>query len=76
VRAALDVQKIQQDAAVPMAEKQAKMAAAVGQAGLTPQRFNEIATAAQSDPALQQRIQALAGKSSGSSVPNDPAAGR
>jgi hypothetical protein len=65
VRAALAVQQIQQDGATPDADKQTKMAAAVQQAGLTPEKFNEIATASQSDPALQQRLQAIAGKLQG-----------
>ena len=62
VKAALAVQQIQQDTTTPDADKQAKMAAAVQSAGLTPEKFNQIATASQSDPALQQRIQAVAGK--------------
>ncbi len=62
VKAALEVQQIQQDAATPDADKQTKMAAAVQSAGLTPEKFNQIAMASQSDPALQQRIQAAAGK--------------
>ncbi|MBT2246699.1 DUF4168 domain-containing protein [Sphingobium sp. BHU LFT2] len=62
VKAALAVQQIQQDTATPDADKQTKMAAAVQSAGLTPEKFNQIATASQSDPALQQRIQAVAGR--------------
>lgn len=62
VKAALAVQQIQQDTATPDADKQTKMAAAVQSAGLTPKKFNQIATASQSDPALQQRIQAVAGR--------------
>ncbi|EIZ77375.1 hypothetical protein WSK_4058 [Novosphingobium sp. Rr 2-17] len=62
VKAALAIQQIQQDSAVPESDKQAKIAAAVQQAGLTPEKFNQIALASQSDPALQQRIQAVAGK--------------
>jgi hypothetical protein len=69
VKAALAVQGIQQDAATPDADKQARMAAAVQAEGLTPQKFNEIATASQSDPTLQQRIQAVAGKVQGGSAP-------
>jgi len=69
VRAALAVQQIQQDSATPDADKQTKMAAAVQQAGLTPEKFNEIATASQSDPALQQRLQAIAGKLQGATPP-------
>ncbi|MHA6767765.1 DUF4168 domain-containing protein [Sphingobium ummariense] len=69
VRAALAVQQIQQDSATPDADKQTKMAAAVQQAGLTPEKFNEIAAASQSDPALQQRLQAIAGKLQGATPP-------
>lgn len=65
VKAALAVQHLQQDSATPDSDKQTKMAAAVQQAGLTPEKFNEIATASQSDPALQQRLQAIAGKLQG-----------
>lgn len=45
VKAALAVQQIQQDTATPDADKQTKMAAAVQSAGLTPEKFNQIATA-------------------------------
>ena len=60
VKAALSVQKLQQDTAIPETDKQTKMAAAVQGAGLTPEKFNQIATASQADTALQQRIQAVA----------------
>ncbi len=66
VRAALAVQQIQQDTATPDADKQAKMASAVQANGLTPEKFNQMATASQSDPALQQRLQAIAAKLQGS----------
>jgi len=69
VKAALAVQQIQQDSATPDADKQTKMVAAVQQAGLTPEKFNEIATASQADPALQQRLQAIAGKLQGATPP-------
>jgi hypothetical protein len=69
VKAALALQKILQDSATPDADKQTKMAAAVQQAGLTPEKFNQLASASQSDPALQQRIQAVAGKLQGSAAP-------
>jgi len=58
--AALAVQKIQQDAAVPDTDKQTRMSAAVTSSGLTPEKFNAIATASQSDPALMKRIQTAA----------------
>jgi hypothetical protein len=58
--AALAVQQIREDTATSDADKQPKMAAAVQQSGLTPQRFNEIAQASQNDPALTERIQTAA----------------
>lgn len=61
-KAVLAVQKIQQDTTASATDKQTKMAAAVQGAGLTPAKFNEIASASNADPALMQRIQAAAGK--------------
>ncbi|WP_336959777.1 DUF4168 domain-containing protein [Sphingobium aquiterrae] len=58
--AAIEINKIQDDAAITAADKQPKMLAAVQASGLDPNRFNEIATAAQSDPSLQQKISAAA----------------
>ncbi len=58
--AAVEVTKIQSDAAVPAADKQPKMLAAVQASGLPPEKFNQIGQAAAADPALQQRIQAAA----------------
>ncbi|HVI98486.1 MAG TPA: DUF4168 domain-containing protein [Sphingomonas sp.] len=58
--AAVEVQKIGSDTTVAEDAKQEKMAAAVQSSGLTPERFNEIAQASQSDPALQARIQTAA----------------
>ena len=69
VRAALAVQRVQQDQTTPDTAKQTKMADAVQQEGLSPERFNEVATAAQADPALQQRIQAVAAKVQGTGAP-------
>lgn len=69
VKAALAVQDIQQDSATPDGDKQARMAAAVQAAGLTPETFNRIATASQSDALLQQRIQVIAGKIQAGSAP-------
>jgi hypothetical protein len=60
--AALAVQKIQQDATVPDADKQTKMAAAVTSSGLTAEKFNAMATASQADPTLMKRIQTAAAK--------------
>ncbi|MEE4453480.1 DUF4168 domain-containing protein [Novosphingobium resinovorum] len=69
VKAALAVQEIQQDTATPDGDKQARMVTAVKAAGLTPEKFNQIATDSQSNPALQQRIQAFASKLNGGSPP-------
>jgi len=60
VRAAVAADKIQKDAAVPAAEKQPKMLAAVQAEGLDPVKFNAIAQASQTDAALKERIQAAA----------------
>lgn len=57
-KAALAVDKVNKDAAVPAADKQKKMAEAVSGSGLPPARFNEIAQASQADPILQQKVQA------------------
>ena len=57
-KAALAVDKVNKDAAVPAADKQKKMAEAVSGSGLPPARFNEIAQASQADPVLQQKVQA------------------
>lgn len=65
VKAVTAVQAIAKDPATPAADKQTKMAAAVQQTGLPPERFNQIASASQSDPALMQRIQAAAAKPQG-----------
>ncbi len=46
------------DASIPAAEKTAKMTEAVTSAGLETGRFNEIATLAQSDPAVKDKVQA------------------
>ena len=58
--AALIVEQIARDEALDQEQKQAAMANAVGQAGLQPQRFNEIARASQDDVELQERIQVAA----------------
>lgn len=59
-RALVAVNKVQVDTTVAAADKQAKMAAAVQEAGLDPQTFNQMSQAMQADPALAQRIQAAA----------------
>lgn len=56
--AALAVQKISQDSAMPAADKQKSMVDSITATGLEPSRFNEIAKASQTDTALQQRIAA------------------
>jgi hypothetical protein len=68
--AAIELNKIQSDASVPAADKQPKMLAAVQASGMDPAKFNAIAEAAQSDPSLQQKIQAAAAKT----TPTAPAA--
>jgi hypothetical protein len=71
--AAIEINKIQSDAAVSDADKQPKMLAAVQASGLDPNRFNEIATAAQSDPGLQQKISAAAAPATpGAAAPAAP----
>lgn len=57
VKSLTDVQRIDQDTALAQEQKQAGMVEAIKAAGLTPQKFNEISVASQSDPGLQQRIQ-------------------
>lgn len=57
VRADAKVAQIQADDGVAADAKQGKMLEAVQAEGLTPQQYNSIAQAAQSDPALQQKIQ-------------------
>ncbi|WP_093021086.1 DUF4168 domain-containing protein [Sphingobium sp. YR768] len=69
VKAALAVQDIEQDSATPDGDKQARMAAAVQAAGLTPETFNRIGMASQSDALLQQRIQLIAVKIQAGSAP-------
>jgi hypothetical protein len=56
-RAALAVDKVNKDTAIPAADKGKRLADAVTGAGLAPERYNAIATAQSSDTALQKRIQ-------------------
>jgi hypothetical protein len=58
--AAVALNGVQADASIAEADKPSKMVAAVQQSGLDPQKFNTIAQAAQSDPALQKKIQVAA----------------
>ncbi|WP_066798755.1 DUF4168 domain-containing protein [Sphingomonas soli] len=55
--AAVAAGKINADAAVPAADKTAKIVEAITATGLTAERFNEIAKAVQADPALEKRVQ-------------------
>lgn len=55
---AAQINKIQSDAAIPEADKQAQMAAAVQKSGLDVAKFNAITEASKTDPVLQQKLQA------------------
>jgi len=68
--AAIEINKIQSDTATPDTDKQPKMLAAVQKSGLPPEKFNQIAEAAQTDTALQQKIQAAAGASAQPAAPS------
>lgn len=56
-KAVVALDAIQKDTTTPAAEKQARMAAKVQEHGLEPAKFNQIAQTAQSDPALQAKVQ-------------------
>jgi hypothetical protein len=56
-QAATKVQEIAKNAALPDDAKQQQMASAVSEAGLEPQRFNEISQAIGADPELRARVQ-------------------
>ncbi|HEX7781899.1 MAG TPA: DUF4168 domain-containing protein [Sphingobium sp.] len=71
--AAVELNKIQSDTTVTADQKQPKMLAAVQATGLDPQKFNAIGQAAQSDPALQQKIQAAASASAPAAAAPAPA---
>lgn len=58
--AALIVEQIARDDSLDQEQKQTAMASAVGQAGLAPQRFNQIAVASQDDDELKERIHVAA----------------
>lgn len=62
--AAVALNGVQADASIAPADKPAKMAAAVQQSGLDPQKFNAIAQAAETDPLLQKKIQVAAAAAS------------
>lgn len=57
-RAALAADAVTKDASIPAADKTAKMTEAVTGAGLDTGRFNQIATLAQTDPAVKDKVQA------------------
>src|SRR3546814_17358471 len=57
-KAAVELEQIKADTAVPEESKQPLMLAAVKKQGLDPEKFNSIAQAAQADPTLQQKIPA------------------
>lgn len=54
--AVVAVDKINKDASVPADQKQTQMASAVTASGLTPERFNSIATQMNADSALQAKV--------------------
>lgn len=54
--AVVAVDKINKDASVPADQKQTQMASAVTASGLTPERFNSIATRMNADTALQAKV--------------------
>lgn len=57
-KTAIAVNNVRTDASIAEADKQKAMAAKIETSGMPIVRFNEIAQASQSDPALQTRIQA------------------
>lgn len=57
-KAALKIGEIEQDASMDATQKQNAKLAAVQESGLDPVKFNAIADASQSNPELQQRVQA------------------
>ncbi|MCR5869831.1 MULTISPECIES: DUF4168 domain-containing protein [unclassified Sphingomonas] len=57
-KAALAADAVTKDVSIPAADKTAKMTEAVTAAGLETARFNQIATLAQSDPTVKEKVQA------------------
>ncbi len=57
-KAALAADAVTKDASIPAADKTAKMTEAVTAAGLETARFNQIATLAQTDPGVKEKVQA------------------
>lgn len=71
--AVVAVDRINKDAAVPAAEKQTQMASAVTASGLSPERFNSIATAMNADSALQAKVGAAIQAKAPAPAAADPA---
>jgi len=55
---AVQINKIQADAALSEADKQTQMAAAVQNSGMDIAKFNAITEASKTDPVLKQKLQA------------------
>jgi hypothetical protein len=70
--AAVALNGVQADTSIAEADKPSKMVAAVQQSGLDPRKFNTIAQAAQSDPALQKKIQIAAANTQPSQARKPP----
>ncbi|WP_448500949.1 DUF4168 domain-containing protein [Sphingomonas sp.] len=71
-KAMVSIDAVQKDATLAPEQKQEKMAAKVQEAGLQPQRFNEIGQAMQADPALQTRVQTAIQAEMGGAEPAQP----
>jgi Domain of unknown function (DUF4168) len=68
-KAALEIQKLQADTAVAEADKQTRMASIVTENGLDAVKFNEIAQAMQTDPAIQEQVNAAAASAAPAEAP-------
>ncbi|OYW45428.1 MAG: hypothetical protein B7Z08_05755 [Sphingomonadales bacterium 32-68-7] len=68
--ATVKVQAIDTDTTIAADLKQTQMAAAVAEAGIAPQRYNEIGQALSTDTALRTRVQTAMAKHAGHS-PSD-----
>lgn len=72
--AVVAVDTINKDTSVAAEQKQTQMASAVTASGLTPERFNSIATAMNSDSALQAKVgAAIQAKAPAAPAPAEPA---
>lgn len=67
--AAVAIQELQQDTTLVEADKQSKMTAVIEKSGLDVPRFNQIAQASASDPALMQWVQAAAAQTQNAAEP-------